>query len=297
MMLPICFMNVSMLDLDLVRTFVAVVEAGGFTRAGERMNRTQSTVSQQVRRLEDDLGRRLIERDRAGGAVVPTDEGEILLGYARRLLDLSSQARAALLNPGAVAVVRLGVPEDFSSRRLTGLLSGFPRTHAGLRLDTTSGWSAELCRLLEGGDLDLALIKRDVDEGRCLGRWPERLLWVAGRDADIAVDPLPLALFPQGCIYRRRAVDAVEALGRRWRVAYVGQGLAGVQAAVASGIGMGLLASDAVQRDHRRLGPTDGFPDPPVTEVALVARSGRMSSAVGELVEYLIDRIGPLLEE
>jgi len=146
---------------------------------------------------------------------VPTEEGEVLLGYARCILGLSAEARDALLNPGAGAVVRLGVPEDLAGRTLTDLLSGFARAHSNIRLDITSGWSAELRRLLDGGDLDLALVKRDMGDGRCLARWPERLVWVASRGMDAAADPLPLAPFPPGCIYRRRAV---EASGRRWRV-------------------------------------------------------------------------------
>lgn len=280
-----------MFDLDLLRTFVAVVDAGGFTRAAGRVHRTQSTVSQQIRRLEEDAGHRLLERDRTG-AVRPTEQGELLLGYARRLLGIAAEARDALRNPAAGAVVRLGVPEDFAGRRLTDLLGGFARHRPLIRLDTISAWSAELRRLLDGGEVDLALVKRDAGEGRCLARWPERLVWVAGRQAGPAADPLPLALFPPGCIYRARAIAALETLGRRWRIAYVSQGLAGVQAAVASGLGIGILAESEVLDDHRRLGPADGFPDPPASELALVARSGRLDRSARELADYLVGAVG-----
>ncbi len=151
------------------------------------------------------------------------------MGHARRLLGLSAEARDALLSPGALAVARLGVPQDFAGRKLTDLRSGFAQTHPGIRFDTTSGWSAELRRLLDVNDLDLALVKHDVDDGRRLARSvAQTARWVAGRGMDAVADPLPLALFPKGCIYRRRAVDAVEASGRSWRMTYVGQGLAGV---------------------------------------------------------------------
>ena len=282
--------NAPSLDLDLLRTFVAVVDAGGFTRAGTRVHRTQSTVSQQIRRLEEDLGCRLIDRN--GGAAAPTEEGEVLMGYARRLLAISDEARAALIDPGHKAVVRLGVPEDFAGRPLTDLLSGFAQACPHIRLDTTSGWSVALRRALDADDLDLSLVKRDVDGSPCLARWPERLTWVAGRSADIAADPLPLALFPQGCIYRHRAVQAVEGLGRRWRVAYVGQGLAGVQAAIASGMGLGLLTEDTVHADHRRLGPRHGFPEPPPSELALIAGTLRLPKPVSELAAFLIETVG-----
>ncbi len=282
--------NATTLDLDLLRSFVAVVDAGGFTRAGTRVHRTQSTVSQQIRKLEEGLGRRLL--DRASGEVAPTEDGEVLLGYARRLLAISAEARAALQDPGSRAVVRLGVPEDFAGRALTDLLAGFAARCPGIRLDTTSAWSAALRRALDTDDLDLALVKRDSDGGRCLARWPERLAWVAGPSADLAADPLPLALFPQGCIYRQRAIEAIEGMGRRWRVAFVGQGLAGVQAAVASGVGVGLLAESTVGADHRRLGPEEGFPVPPPSELALIAGKPRPAKPVSELAEFLSETIG-----
>ncbi len=285
--------NAPSLDLDLLRTFVAVVDAGGFTRAGSRVHRTQSTVSQQIRKLEEDLGHRLL--DRVGGQITPTEEGEVLIGYARRLLAISAEARSALVDPSRGSVVRLGVPEDFAGRMLTDLLSGFARAYPHIRLDTTSGWSVALHRALQADDLDLSLVKRDIDGSPSLAHWPERLTWVAGRTADTNLDPLPLALFPQGCIYRSRAVEAVEQTGRRWRVAFVGQGLAGVQAAIASGIGIGLLTEATVQSDHRRLGAKDGFPAVPPSELALVARNPRLTKPVAELAEYLIRTVGSTL--
>ena len=285
-------MNIAMLDLELLHTFVAVVEAGGFTRAAARIHRTQSTISQQIRRLEEDVGCQLLHRDRTKGSLALTDQGEIFLGYARRLISLSKDAREAMRRPNATAIVRLGVPEDFAVGKLTSLLSGFACEFPQIRLDTTSAWTGELRRLLDEGELDLSLIKRDAGEGRCLARWPERLAWVAGRGFDPAGDPVPLALFPQGCIYRRRAVETIETLGRSWRVAYVGQGLAGVQAAVSSGIGISLLATDTVPDDHRRLGREDGFPDPAPTELALLAGNNRPRDAVSTLIAYLKTNIG-----
>lgn len=275
-----------MLDVDLLRTFVAVADTGGFTRASQRLNRTQSTVSQQVRRLEDQVGHRLLDRDRTGGMVVPTVEGEILLGYARRLIGLTAEARDAL-GRAAGAAVTLGVPEDFAGKRLTALIAGFTHAFPDIRLDITSAWSGELERLLESGDLNLALVKREEQGARCLARWPETLAWVAHRDFDCGATPLPLILFPQGCVYRRCALDAVEQLGRRWRIAFVGQGLASIQAALSSGLGVGLLAGDALLDDHKVLGPADGLPPLPATELALVGPMTRRSEAVSQLAAYV----------
>ena len=192
------------LDLDLLRSFVAVVETGGFTRAAERVHLTQSTISQQIKRLEDSVGHILLVRERAPGGVQLTEEGEVLLGYARRLLSISAEAEAALRQPAAPKTVRLGVPEDFAGRRLIDLLSGFSRASPHLRLDTVSGWSFELRRLLDNGEIDLALIKREPGDAPCLGRWPETLVWVAGPSGELDADPVPLAMFPQGCFRLRR---------------------------------------------------------------------------------------------
>src|ERR1051326_7268181 len=135
-------MRVPMLDLDLLRSFVSVVDAGGFTRAGERVHRTQSTVSQQIRRLEDALGRELILRN--GRQATPTEEGERLLSYARRILALAEEARDVVARPAGEGVVRLGLPEDFAAYRLADLLSEFARSRPGLRLDVRCGLSVRL---------------------------------------------------------------------------------------------------------------------------------------------------------
>ncbi|MGX9142628.1 LysR substrate-binding domain-containing protein [Mesorhizobium sp. 128a] len=283
------------LDLDLLRSFVAVVETGGFTRAAERIHLTQSTISQQIKRLEASVGHGLLVRERAPGGVQLTEEGEVLLGYARRLLSISAEAEAALRHPAAPKTVRLGVPEDFAGRRLIDLLSGFATASPHLRLDTVSGWSFELRRLLDNGEIDLALIKREPGDAHCLGRWPETLAWVAGPSGTLDADPLPLAMFPQGCIYRQRATRAIEATGRMWRIAYTSQGLIGVQAAVASGLGISLLPVDAVLPEHRLLRAADGFAEQPPSELALIAPSQRLDAPARELAAFLVANIGSIL--
>src|SRR6202007_3166934 len=137
-------MSFGMLGLDLLRSFVSVVDAGGFTRAGERVHRTQSTVSQQIRRLQEDMGRALLHRD--GKQVRPTEEGERLLSYARRILALAEEAREVVSRPTRDGVVRLGPPEDFAAYRLTEMLSEFARSHPGLRLYVRCGKSDRMRR-------------------------------------------------------------------------------------------------------------------------------------------------------
>src|SRR6185437_13275003 len=166
-------MGRTMLDLELLRSFVSVVDAGGFTRAGERVHRTQSTVSQQIKRLEDDIGQPLLNRN--GKDVTPTEVGERLLSYARRLLALAEEARDVVTRPDHEGAVRLGVPEDFAAYRLAKLLASFARSHPALRLDVRADQSTYLKRDLERGELDLALFKRDANEKGGIAAWPERV--------------------------------------------------------------------------------------------------------------------------
>lgn len=260
-----------MLDLDLLRSFVSVIESGGFTRAGERVHRTQSTVSQQIKRLEDDFGRPLLHRN--GKSVTPTEDGERLLSYARRILSLAEEARDVLARPTAEGAVRLGIPEDFAAYRLTKLLASFARSRPGIRLDVRADQSTYLRRDLERGDIDLALLKRNAGESGGIAVWPERVHWVTSKanPIDTKAQFLPLIFFPTGCLYRARAIHAIESAGRNWHMAYTSSSLSGIQAAVAAGLGLSILPQIAIQKDHQTLSARDGFAPIDKTEVALVA--------------------------
>src|SRR5258708_6143592 len=251
-----------MLDIDLLRSFVSVVDAGGFTRAGERVHRTQSTVSQQIRRLEETLGRELLHRN--GKQATPTEEGERLLSYARRILALAEEARD---------VVRLGIPEDFAAYRLPELLSEFARSRPGLRLHVRSGLSVRLASDLERGEFDLALFKRAAGGHGGIATWPERLRWVTSRRHPVGARTrsVPLAVFEQGCLYRDRAIHALEAAGRAWHIAHTSPNLPGIQAAVSAGLGVSILPDVAILAEHRILARQEGFPSIPDTELTLVA--------------------------
>ena len=260
-----------MLDLELLRSFVSVVDSGGFTRAGERVHRTQSTVSQQIKRLEDDIGQTLLNRN--GKDVTPTEAGERLLSYARRLLALAEEARDVLARPNHEGAVKLGIPEDFAAYRLAKLLATFSRSHPTLRLDARADLSTALRRDLERGELDLALFKRAAGEKGGIAVWPERVHWVTSktRPIDTSMPSVPLIGFPAGCLYRARAIHALESAGHAWHMAYSSSNLAGIQAAVAAGMGLSILSEMAVQPEHRVLTAKDGFAPIDKTELALVA--------------------------
>ena len=277
----------AMLDLELLRSFVSVVDTGGFTRAGQRVNRTQSTVSQQIRRLEETLGYPLLHRN--GKQATPTEQGERLLSYSRRILALEQEAREVLARPAGEGVVRLGITEDFAAYRLTELLSDFARARPSLRLDVRCGLSVAMRRALERGEVDLALYKREAGEGGAIAAWPERLRWVASRKhpLDFRRDPLPLVMSEQGCLYRYRMIHAVEVAGRSWHIAYSSPNLLGIQAAVSVGLGVSILPQVAILPDHRVLKARDGFPPITNTEIALVAAAGASPTARG-LAETLV---------
>lgn len=260
-----------MLDLELLRSFVSVVEAGGFTRAGVRVHRTQSTVSQQIKRLEEHVGQALLHRD--GKEVRPTEAGERLLSYARRLLALAEEARDVLRQPDGEGAIRLGIPEDFAAYRLAKLLGAFSRSHPGLRLDVRAGQSKHLARDLECGELDLALYKREAGAKDAIAVWPERVHWVTSKShpVDVNVPSVPLIGFPLGCIYRAGAIHALESAGRAWHTAYTSSSLAGIQAAVAAGMGLSILSEMSIQSDHRVLTAKEGFAPINKTELALMA--------------------------
>jgi DNA-binding transcriptional LysR family regulator len=277
-----------MFDLELLRSFVSVVDAGGFTRAGERVHRTQSTVSQQIKRLEDDVGQPLLIR--SGRDITPTEAGERLLSYARRLLALAEEARDVMARPGQDGAIKLGIPEDFAAYRLTKLLATFSRSRPGLRLDVRADQSAVLRRDLERGELDLALLKRAAGEKGAIAAWPERVHWVTSKihPAHATKGSVPLIGFPAGCLYRARAIHALESAGRSWHMAYTSSGLAGIQAAVAAGLGLSILSGMAIQADHRVLTAKDGFAPIDKTELALMA-SPHASPATLRLADRLAE--------
>ncbi|MGR1252819.1 LysR family transcriptional regulator [Aeromonas veronii] len=239
-----------MLDPLLLRSFVAIIDTGSFTRAGERVHLTQSTISQQIRRLEQQIGYPLL--DRAGRQVVATAEGEKLLGLARRILALLAQAEEQV-SEGSVSL-SLGVPEDFAAGAITPVLAAFARDYPEVRLEVQSGLSHEIWQRFKAGELDLALVKQTRGQGAPLASWREPLVWVDSRDWPAwERDPLPLVVFPSEGLYRRQMTEALDGLGRRWRIAYVSASLASLQGAVSAGIGVSLLPKRLMPADQLAL--------------------------------------------
>ncbi len=258
------------LDLDLLRAFVTIAETGSFSRAGERLLRNQSTISLQIKRLEDAVGQRLL--DRTTKSVKLTAPGETLLAYARRLLDLSEEMVAKVAEPHLAGMVRLGTPEDFATSHLPGVLARFAQTHPEVVLEVTCDLTLNLLDAFRDGRFDIVLVKREPSSDTGGVRvWREPLVWVAGPQG-LPPDgrALPLVLSPPPCVYRKRAVDSLDRSGRTWRIAYTCGSLAGSLAAVRAGLGMTVLPKQMVPAG---LTAIDGSPLPALsdTEIALLS--------------------------
>lgn len=236
---------------DLLRSFVAVVDARSFTTAARQLNSTQSTVSQKIMRLEDAAGVRLIDRER--GSVGATEAGERMLGYARRILALNEEASAAMVGAAREVTLRLGLPEDFASGPVTRALAGFMRRHPQVRLEVTSGLSRDLYHRYHQGDFDLVLVKQRLGEARGIMHWPEPLCWFQGAESLDESDPLPLVAFPPDGLYRQQMIAALETLGRSWRLVYTSTSLAGVLSAIDAGLGISLLPRRVAGPDLRQV--------------------------------------------
>ncbi len=275
-------------DLDLLRTFVAIVDNGGFTRAAERVGRTQSTVSLQIKKLEDGLGRRVFERE-PGRDLHLTPDGEILLGYARQILRLGDEARSRILEPEADGVVRLGTPEDFATAHLPDILARFARAHPRVALDVTCDFTVHLLDGFSRGIYDLVLFKREPQgPGGGVGVWREVLVWAAS--PRLVLDPgaaLPLVLAPVPDVYRKRALASLDAARRPWRIVYTSPSLAGLQAAVKAGLGVTVLPKEMVPPGFVLLGPDQGLPPLPDTEIVLYRAPGALSRAATLLAEHI----------
>ncbi len=254
-----------MFDPRLLRSFIAVVDAGSFTLAAERLNSTQSTVSQQLARLEEATGATLIER--SARPVLPTAVGERLLGYARRLLALQQEAQAALGDTAGVASIRIGVPEDIMNPAMAAVFADFAAGRPGIRLDVVSGLSRDLNRRYRAGDFDIAVVKDYEPGADCRASFREPMAWYEGADAPSEwPNPIPLVTFPPGGLYRDVMFERIEREQRRWYVAFSGSSLSNVLVAVEAGLGVSLLPVGTA-RNHRLR------PYPPLGTEAAIAVS------------------------
>ena len=272
----------------MLRSFVAVAECGGFHRAAEQLNLTQSTVSQQIKRLELETKRSLFRRTTR--SVVLTDDGEMLLGDARCLLQLEEAARQRLAAPRLSGTVRLGVVEEIAGGSLPSALGRFAALHPGVKLEVQIAVSAELLEELDAGRLDVVFAKRPLGTSKGRLVWREPLVWAAADTFDLIPGAaLPLALYRERSVSREAALAALQDGELTWEIVYTSPSLTGVRAAALAGLAITPLPASAVVAGLRILDAEEGLPRLPDLEFAIYekARSDNAAAALAAALQAL----------
>lgn len=235
-----------MFDGLTLECFVAVSETGSFTKAADKVARTQSAVSQQISKLERQLGCPLFSR---GKQLLLTADGEVLLEYAKRIVNLHREAMDRFRNPELQGEVRFGLPEDFASVFLSDVLSEYAKLHPRMLLLIECDLTINLFERFKNNEFDLVLVKmnRPEDFPNGIDVWSEALEWVGDQSLfDNIEQPLPLVVSPHPCVYRARAIETLNRLNRKWRVVFSSPSYAGTVAAVEAGMGVTVLPRNMV---------------------------------------------------
>jgi len=255
------------LDLDVLRTIVTAQRLGGFSRAAEALGRSQSAISQQLAKLEDQLGTVLFRRQ--GRQLAPTDAGEALLAYARRILELNDEAVSAVRGAALAGAVRIGLPGDLADPWLAAVLGRFKRAHPEVRIEAVVDRNRVLLERLDTGALDLVVAlgsgaRPDAERIATIRR-----VWIgpaSGGPVRGRGEPLPLAAFEAPCFFRAAGVEALDRAGIAWRIAFTSASLHGLWAAVEAGLGVTLRTDVGLPRTLRVL---DDLPPVPGLEMCL----------------------------
>lgn len=278
-------MSVPALDPDLLRAFVAVADHRSFTRAASMLNRTQSAVSMQIKRLEDRLGAELFHRTKVNVNLSPAGEG--LLGYARRILILNEEAVGRIREHNIEGQVRLGVMDDYGTFVIPPLLASFISGYPQIHVEMETGLTASMPdRLGDAFDLVIAMHPEGRGDGEFLRR--EQAVWAVGASHPVEeLDPLPVALYPQGCLFRKWAMEALDAARRPWRLAFVSHSLAAVESIAAQGLAVTVVKAGTFPAKLRQLSDRDGMPRLPAADICM-HRASNLSRAASLLADHLV---------
>ncbi|WP_371856727.1 MULTISPECIES: LysR substrate-binding domain-containing protein [Pseudomonas] len=274
------------IDTELLRTFVAIADHGGFTRAGEVVNRTQSAVSMQMKRLEEDLIQRpLFQKD--GRTVSLTIEGQVLLGYARRILKLHGEVFNTLREPHMVGVVKIGSPDDYVMRFLPGILQRFAQAYPLVQIEVHCEPSRQL---LLRQDLDLSIVTREpgTEIGQILRQ--ERFVWMVAQGFyPHEQNPVPLAMFNTDCFCRTWACNALDTMQRDYRIAYTSASLAAISAVVTAGLAVTAQLESLLTPDLRIIGEAEQMPQLPLASIVLLRNPKNPSPITECLAEHIAE--------
>ncbi|HTJ03483.1 MAG TPA: LysR substrate-binding domain-containing protein [Methylovirgula sp.] len=269
-----------------MQTFVAVCDSGGFTKAAHAVNLTQSAVSLHIKRLEEQVGAQLVMRNARG--VMLTDQGEVLLSYARRILALHKEAEDRLSGHDE-GLIRIGIIDFFDVGSLSSLLAEFSASYPSVHLQIEFGIGPPLVELLDQSDLDIAIVSNEIGDGGGIPLWRERRVWVAPQDMSLDPEkPVPLALYPPFCSWRKVALERLDRAGRAWTLVAQSTGTAGIMAALDAGLGITTFGERRLPKSLKTLGSEEGLPALP--DVEFVLRRGRSQSPPADhLAEMIVN--------
>lgn len=279
------------LDPDLLRTFTCIAEDGSFTRAAQRVGRTQSAVSMQMQRLEAMLGQRLLSRGK-GGAVQLTPHGEFLLHRARDLLALNDDIWNSFRVPTVHGTIRLGTPDDYALRYLPGILKRFAESHPSVQVDVLCLPSHALVEKLLGGELDLTLCSDGHQPAGYVAEplWQGPLTWITSiRHTPHRLDPLPVALASDHCNWTIAAVHALERAGRRYRMAYRSATQVGTHAPVVAGLAVTVSTISWLPEGLRPVRPEEGLPALPEFGIFMLRHPDARQPVTDALASYITE--------
>lgn len=278
-----------MFDLRLLQAFVAIVDAGSFTAAADRLHMTQSTISQQLARLEESVGQPLI--DRTVRPVRATASGERLLGYARRILMLEDDAKTALGDPAGTSSIRIGLPEDVVSGNMACIFKAFTMADRSIRLDITTGLSRTLAERYRSGEFDIVVVKEPAASADCFATFSEPMAWFESEgEMQAWGDPIPLVAFPPGGLYRETMFDRIERERQRWYIAFSGSSLQSVLVGVESGLGLSVLPVQAAMGRRLRVYGRFGVAPPMAVSIYTWDKSGLACELATQMALVLENR-------
>jgi DNA-binding transcriptional LysR family regulator len=278
-------------DIDCLRSFLVIADTMNFSRAAETVGRSQSTISQQVAKLETQVGKALLTR-RKGRVLELTSEGGKLVQYARKILQLNDEAYASMSDDVLTGFVRLGVPLDFFGRDFTTWLARFKNRNPMVGLEIEANQSENLMKRSMRGEFDLAFFKQETGAKNGTVALREQLVWVSGPNySGDDNQSVPLILFPEGCAYRRFAIAALKNHTRAWHLSFVSPSFECLKSAAVEGMGITVLARALVAPPLRIV--RHGMRLPQLPTVELVYSHGRRSNSrvVSELANYLADSL------
>lgn len=275
-----------MFEPRLLRAFVVLADTGSFTLAAAHLHLTQSTISQQINRLEAAVGKALF--DRTQRPIQLTNSGEKLLGYARKILALQCEAQALVANSAGSALIKIGIPDDIATEQMIGVFADFAKQHQEIRLDVTTGLSIELTHRYRNGDFDILVVKEThaADDHRLTISEP--MAWYQSLDTQPQwSEPLPLIAFPPGGLYRDTMFERITHEGKLWYVAFSSGSLNNLLSAVEAGLGYSLLPVRATA--GRRVTPCPHLGNEQPMTLSLYTNDGNA------IISELADSIGRIL--